>query len=138
PFWDRHLDPVPVEGELTGGATLIQTRRIYDLPFGVVEVGSPCVGSKVERLIKDTTRLSIGARGFKVRFNDFGVAVVPFAFDKLRPSFGGKVDRRLRSAASQRFVGRRVQDEFCWERQLSGDSCDKKNNFAFHDFTSIS
>ena len=83
----------------------------YDFPFGVVEIDAACVRCKVVGFIWRSGRLTISACGFEIDLNDLRVAVTPLAFDKLRTFFGGKVDRRLRFALGEEFIGRRRGDK---------------------------
>ena len=135
PFRDRDLDPVPVEGESSGGAAFIQSRGIYDFPLGVVEAGSACMRCEVVGFIRAITWLAIRACGFEIDLDDLRVAIAPCAFDKLRAFFSGEIDRRLRFALGEHFIERGAGDEFCRQHQKSGDTCYKKDSFVFHDCT---
>jgi hypothetical protein len=112
---------------------LIQSRGIDDLPFGVVELDVACVRYEVVGFIWRSGGLTIGSGSLEIDLDDLRVAIASFASDKLRAFLGGKVDRRFRFALGKHFIERGASDEFCRQRQKSGDTYYKKNNSAFHD-----
>ena len=120
-LWNRDLDAVPVESEFPRGTAFIQSRGIYDFPFRVVEIGSARMRRKVIGLVGGAGGLAVGSSGFEIDLDDLRVAVAPFASNKLRACFGGKVDGCLGLALGERFVERCARDKVGGQREEEGD-----------------
>ena len=120
-LWNRDLDAVPVESEFPRGTAFIQRRGIYDFPFGVVELDAACVRCEVVGFIWRSGRLTISSRGFEIDLDDLRVTIAPFASNKLRACFGGKVDGCLGFALGGRFVERCARDKVGGQREEEGN-----------------
>ena len=120
-LWNRDLDAVPVESEFPRGTAFIQRRGIYDFPFGVVELDAACVRCEVVGFIWRSGRLTISSRGFESDLDDLRVTIAPFASNKLRACFGGKVDGCLGFALGGRFVEQCARDKVGGQREEEGN-----------------
>ena len=120
-FGNSDVDAVPVESEFPRGTAFIQRRGIYDFPFGVVELDAACVRCEVVGFIWRSGRLTISSRGFEIDLDDLRVTIAPFASNKLRACFGGKVDGCLGFALGGRFVEQCARDKVGGQREEEGN-----------------
>ncbi len=103
PFRDGDLDTVPAEGELARGAAFIEDGWIDHFPFGIVEIGAPCMRREVIRFVRYRPGLAIRAGSVEIDFNDFRVTVSPLALNDLRAFFRRQIERCLGFAFGEDF-----------------------------------